>query len=137
MIMNRLVPYIWAAGVIQWVIAAANLFIPAKLGYGANLVKVSAIVRQIFIVHAVYIVGVLIGLGALSMWFASELASGPGLGRFLSLLIAVFWVPRIFVQLGYYDNRVKQQNRLAHYFFTLLFIYLGVVFALAAGRVIP
>ncbi len=135
--MNRLVPYIRAAGVIQWVIAAANLFIPAKLGYGENLAKVSAIVRQIFIVHAVYIVGVLIGLGGLSGWFATELASGAGLGRFLSLLIAVFWVPRIFVQLGYYDSRVKKQNRLAHYFFTLLFIYLGVIFTLAAWRAIP
>jgi hypothetical protein len=135
--MNRLVPYIWAAGIIQWVIAAANLFIPGKLGYGENLVKVSAIVRQIFIVHAVYVVGVLIGLGALSLWFAPELAAGQGLGRFLSLLIAVFWIPRIFVQLGYYDHRVKKQNRLAHYFFTSLFIYLGVVFTLAAWRVIP
>jgi len=135
--MNRLVPYIWAAGIIQWVIAAANLFIPGKLGYGENLVKVSAIVRQIFIVHTVYIVGVLIGLGALSLWFAPELAGGPGLGRFLSLLMAAFWLPRICIQLGYYDNRVKKQNQLAHYFFTLLFIYLGVVFTLAAGRVIP
>ena len=134
--MNRLVPYIWAAGIIQWVIAAANLFIPGKLGYGENLVKVSAIVHQIFIVHAVYIVGVLIGLGALSVWFAPELASGQGLGRFLSLMMAAFWVPRIVVQLGYYDNRVKQQNRLAHYFFTLLFIYLGTIFTLAAWRVI-
>ncbi len=135
--MNRLVPYIWAAGIIQWVIAAANLFIPAKLEYGENLTKVSTIVRQIFIVHAVYIVGVLVGLGALSVWFAPELASGQGLGRFLSLLMAMFWVPRIFVQLGYYDNRVKQRNRLAHYFFTLLFAYLSVIFTLAAGRVIP
>jgi len=113
MIMNRLVPYIWAAGIIQWVIAAANLFIPGKLGYGENLVKVSAIVHQIFIVHAVYIVGVLIGLGALSMCFAPELASGQGLGRFLSLMMAAFWLPRIVVQLGYYDERVKAQNRLA------------------------
>jgi hypothetical protein len=135
--MNRLVPYIWAAGIIQWVIASANLFIPAKLGYGENLVKVSTIVRQIFIVHAVYVVGVLIGLGALSLWFAPELASGPGLGRFLSLLMAAFWLPRIFVQLGYYDNRVKKQHRAAHWFFTLLFIYLGVVFTLAAWRVVP
>ena len=134
--MNRLVPYIWAAGIIQWVIAAANLFIPGKFGYGENLVKVSTIVRQIFIVHAVYIVGVLIGLGALSVWFAPELASGPGLGRFLSLLMAAFWLPRVVVQLAYYDDRVKQQNRLAHYFFTLLFIYLGTVFTLATWRVI-
>src|ERR1017187_1414567 len=135
--MNRLVPYIWTAGIVQWVIASANLFIPAKLGYGENLEKVSTIVRQIFIVHAVYVVGVLIGLGALSLWFAPELASGPGLGRFLSLLMAAFWLPRIVVQLGYYDNRVKKQHRVSHWFFTLLFIYLGVVFTLAAWRVIP
>jgi hypothetical protein len=132
--MSRLVPYIWAAGIIQWVIVVANLFIPKKLGYGENLVKMSTIVRQVFIVHAVYIVGMLIGLGALSIWFAPELASGQGLGRFLSFLMAAFWVPRIFVQLGYYDAQVKKQNRVAHYFFSLLFIYLGVVFTLAAWR---
>jgi hypothetical protein len=137
MMMNRLVPWIWAAGIIQWVIAAANVFIPRKLGYADNVVKMSTIVRQIFVVHAVYIVGVLVGLGAMSIWFAQDLASGQGLGRFASVLLAVFWLPRIAVQLLYYDERVRARHRAAHCFFTSFFIYLGVVFTLAATRVMP
>jgi hypothetical protein len=135
--MNRLVPWIWAAGIIQWVIAAANLFLPRKLGYAENLAKVSTMVRQVFVVHAVYIVGVLVGLGAGCLWFAPELASGRGLGQFLSLFLAAFWLPRVAVQLFYYDERTKQKNRAAHYCFTALFVYLGVVFMLAAFRVMP
>src|SRR5579862_8731892 len=101
------------------------------------MVKMSAIVRQVFIVHAIYIVGVLIGLGAVSIWFARDLASGQGLGWFGSMLLAAFWLPRIAVQVFYYDKSVKMQNRAAHYFFTALFLYLGVVFTLAATRVTP
>jgi hypothetical protein len=135
--MNRLIPYIWAAGIIQWVIAAANLFMPRKLGYAENLAKVSTMVRQVFIVHAVYIVGVLIGLGAVSLWFAPELVGRQGLGRFVSVLLAAFWLARVGVQLFYYDDRVKTQHRAAHYFFTMLFIYLGGVFTIAAMKGTP
>jgi len=134
--MNRLVPYLVAAGVVQWVIAAANIFIPGKLRYGENIARLTPIVREVFIVHAVYIVGVLVGFGALSVWFAPELASGAGLGRFLSVFLAVFWVPRVFVQLFYYDRDVKRANPAGHVLFTTLFVYLAVVYTLAALGVV-
>src|SRR6266446_1161172 len=107
--MKTMVPFIWVAGIIQWVIAAANLFIPEKLRYAENITKLSPIVRQVFVVHAMYIVGVLVGLGALCLWYAPTLASGEGLGRFLAVFLAIFWVPRIFVQLFYYDADVKRR----------------------------
>ncbi len=58
--MKTLTPWIYIAGIVQLIIAAANLFIPRKLNYGENLQKVTPIVRQIFIVHGVYIVWVLL-----------------------------------------------------------------------------
>lgn len=130
--MNRLVPWIWMAGVIQCVIAIANIAIPGKLQYAENLAKVSVIVRQVFIVHAVYIVGMLLAFAVLCFGFASELTTGHGLGRAMSALLAVFWGVRLPVQLFYYDTQPKRQHRVAHALFSLMFGYLAAVFALAA-----
>ena len=87
--MNELIPWIKAAGVVQLVIAAANLVIPRKLAYAENLARVSPIVRQVFIVHAVYIVGLLVAFGGLCWSFAAELASGSGLGRWSPVMMKI------------------------------------------------
>lgn len=130
--MNQLVPYVRAAGVVQWIIAAANVFIPAKLQYAENIARMSRIVRQVFIVHAAYIVGVLVGFGALCWWVAPELAAGGTLGRAVCAFLAVFWGARVPIQLFYYDDAVRRQNRLAHVGFSLAFGYLAGVFTTAA-----
>jgi len=130
--MRTLVPYLWIAGAIQWLIAAANLVIPHKLRYAENLRRLSPIVRQVFIVHAIYIVGVLLFFGAVSLTFAAELASGSTLGRCLSSFLAVFWLARVGVQVLYYDAATKRANPVAHGVFTAMFAYLGVVYAVAA-----
>jgi hypothetical protein len=130
--MNSLVPWIWAAGIVQLVIAAANIFIPQKLGYRENIAKMSPIVQQVFIVHAVYIVYVLLAFAAMCFLYAQELASGQGLGRFMSGWMALFWGPRVFIQRFYYSEDAKKLNRAADIGFTLAFAYLAVVFAVAA-----
>src|SRR5437773_658962 len=88
--MRALVPLLWLAGLVQVAIASANLFLPAKLKYRDNLARVSPIIRQIFVVHSVYIVGVVLLFAVLTFGFAGELASGRGLGRFLAAAISVF-----------------------------------------------
>lgn len=133
--MKTLIPYLWAAGVVQWLIASANLVIPRKLQYAENLARLTPIVRQVFVVHAVYIVGVLMFFGAVSVAFASDLAGRSALGRSVSAFLAVFWLARVGVQLLYYDAATKRANRMAHAAFTVLFMYLGSVFAVAASGV--
>src|ERR1043165_779843 len=54
------------------------------------------------------------------------------LGRFLSGFIAVFWTLRVFIQRFYYDAELKRQNRFFDIGFTLAFLYLAVVFSVAA-----
>lgn len=130
--MNPLVPYIWVAGAVHLSIAASNFVAPSKLRYRENLAKLSPIVRQIFIVHAVYIVGVLIAFSGLCLFFAPELAGASPLGKFLSGYIALFWLARCLIQLLYYDSGVRKQNRLADVAFSLASFYLGSTFAVAA-----
>ena len=82
--MRVLLLLLWVAGLVQVAIASANLFLPAKLKYRENLSRVSPVIRQIFVVHSVYIVGVLLLFAAVTFGFPGELASGHGLGRFLA-----------------------------------------------------
>lgn len=129
----NLVPFIQAAGAVHLVIAAANFFIPKKLDYAGNVAKCSSMVRKVFWVHAAYIVLVLVGFAGLCFLFAEELASGRGLGRGVAAFLAVFWVPRVAIQLCVYDGEVRRANRFFDVAFLLAFAYLGLVFAAAAA----
>jgi len=129
--MNSLVPYVWAAGAVQLAIAGANFFLPAKLRYRENISRISPILRQISLVHWVYIVWVLVIFSGLCFFFAPQLASGSTLGRYLSAMLALFWLSRCVVQLFYYEKELRRQNRLADTVFLLAFFYLGAVFATA------
>ena len=130
--MNALVPYIWVAGGIHFLIAVANLPLPRILNYRENLRKVPPIIRQIFVIHSVYIVLVVIGFGLLCVLFASDLTGGHRLGRFVSGGISVFWIIRIPIQLFYYDPDLRRRYRLVDIGFTLAPVYLGGVLGLAA-----
>ncbi len=123
---------LWLAGFVQILIAATNFYLPRKLKYRENLERVAPIIRQIFVVHSVYIVGVLVLFAALTFGFAAELASGHGLGRFLAAGICVFWLFRAPVQLLYYDASLRRTNPLGDIAFTAAAIFLTVAYGAAA-----
>ena len=129
--MPSLLQLLWLAGCAQIAIAFANLFLPRKLKYRENLSHVSPIIRQIFVVHSVYLVGVVILFAVLTFGFSRELASGHGLGRFLAAAIAVFWLFRAPVQLFYYDSTLRRENRLGDLGFTAGALFLAVTYGLA------
>jgi hypothetical protein len=130
--MNALLLLLWLAGLLQIAIASANFFLPRKLKYQENVERVAPILRQILVVHAAYIVGVLLLFTALTFGFARELASGHGLGRFLAAGIAVFWLFRAPLQLLYYDASLRRTNRLADVASTAAAIFLTLAYGAAA-----
>lgn len=130
--MRGIVLLLWIAGFVQIVIASVNLFLPAKLKYRENLSRVSPIIRQIFVVHSFYIVGVVLLFALMTFGFAEELASGHGLGRFLAAAIAVFWLFRAPVQLLYYDSTLRKQNRWGDIAFTAGALFLAVAYGAAS-----
>jgi hypothetical protein len=134
--MRQLIPWLWAAGALQLVIIAANFVLPEKLQCRENLARVSPMIREVFIIHWIYIVLVLGIFTSLSFWFAPELAGASRLGRYLSTVIAVFWLLRVPIQLFFYDPEIRKQNRIGDVVFLLAFSYLGVVFAVAALGVV-
>lgn len=130
--MRTILMFLWLAGFVQLAIAMANLFIPKKLKYQENLSRVAPIIRQIFVVHSVYIVGVVLLFAALTFGFAGELASGRGLGRFLAAAMALFWLCRAPVQLLYYDASLRRTNRVGDVAFTLAALFLTTAYGAAA-----
>ena len=58
--MNPLVPFLWVAGGLHLAIAAANVSLPRGLRYRENLSRVTPIIRQIFVVHSIYVVFVVL-----------------------------------------------------------------------------
>jgi hypothetical protein len=130
--MRSLLLLLWLAGFVQLAIASANLFLPAKLKYQENLSRVSPIIRQIFVVHSVYIVGIVLLFAAVTFGFAGELVSGHGLGRFLAASIAVFWLLRAPVQLLYYDATLRRENRWGDIAFTTAALFLAVTYGAAS-----
>ncbi len=123
---------LWLAGFVQLAMAFANLFIPKKLNYRDNLSRVAPIIRQIFVVHSVYIVGVVLLFAVLTFGFAPELASGRGLGRFLAAAMALFWLFRAPVQLLYYDASLRRSNRLGDAAFISAALFLTITYGAAA-----
>ena len=134
--MRHLIPWLWAAGAVQLLILGANFVLPKKLSCRENLARVSPMIREVFIVHWVYIVLVLGIFASLSFWFAPELAGASRLGRYLSAVIAVFWLLRVPIQLFFYDSELRRLNRFGDVVFLIAFSYLGVVFSVAALGVV-
>jgi len=134
--MGHLIPWLWAAGAVQLVVIAANFVLPKKLGCRENLVRVSPMIREVFIVHWVYIVLVLGIFTSLCFWFAPELAGASRLGRYLSAVIAVFWLLRVPIQLFFYDPELRKRNRFGDVIFLVAFSNLGIVFSVAALGVV-
>jgi hypothetical protein len=130
--MRTLFLLLWLAGFVQMAIAFANVFLPKKLNYRDNLSRVTPIIRQVFVVHSAYIVGVVLLFAAVTFGFAGELAGGRGLGRFLAASMALFWLCRAPVQLLYYDASLRRTNRLGDLAFITAALFLAATYAAAA-----
>jgi hypothetical protein len=132
MTMPRLVLLIWVAGAVQLVILAANFVLPGKLQCRENLARVSPMIRHVFIVHWIYIVGILAIFSAICFGFAFDLAGGSALGRFLCSAMAIFWLPRIPIQLFVYDAELRREHRLGDVAMLLAISFIVLVFGVAA-----
>jgi hypothetical protein len=88
------------AGLLLFLLAAIHPLLPARLDWRQDLSKLTLLNRQIFIVHTLFIVLILVLFGALCWFYAEELAApGPLPGALLGGL-TVFWGLRLVVQHG-------------------------------------
>jgi hypothetical protein len=125
------------AGGLLLLLAVANLFLPRKLDWKNDLAGLSLLNRQIFRVHAFFIVLILVMMGALSLGFTAELLAPSPLSRLVLGGLALFWFIRLAVQLFVYDSSLWRGNRVntfIHFTATLLWAFFTAVYGAALWR---
>ena len=85
-------------GLLMLALAAANAGLPRRLRWGEELKRLSPLNRQVFVVHAVFVVLITALLGFLSLACARELLEETALARAAVIGLGVFWGARLLVQ---------------------------------------
>lgn len=119
------------AGALLLLLAAIHPLIPKELRWKEDLPKLAPVNRQIFLVHASFLLLLLILVGLLLLFHAGELAASGRLSRAVLGGLALFWGLRLFTQLFVYDRSLWRDNpryTAVHVAFTLLWLYLTTVF---------
>lgn len=131
--MNMSTPVRIAGGLLLG-LAVLNVFVPRRFNWRAELTRVSPLNRQIFLVHAGFIVLILILMGVLSAFYSAALLDPSPLSRLVLGGLALFWLVRLFTQWFVYDASLWRGNRFntgMHWLFTLFWLYLTAVYAAA------
>src|SRR5215216_2970606 len=92
--------WIWsvrAAGLFHFVTVALAHFTPIPAGWDENLARLSDVHRRFAIAQNVFIGGVMLFAGAVSVLFARELVTSSTGARIVCVGIALWWGARLLV----------------------------------------
>ena len=121
-------------GVLMAGLVVVNLFVPGRFRWREELSRVSLLNRQIFEVHAIFLVLTIAMISALLLTSADALLERTRLARALLIGLTAFWGLRMLAQWFYYSPEVWRGNRLhtaMHYAFSAMWIYVTSVFGAA------
>jgi len=117
-------------GVLLMALALLHLIFPRYFNWEKELPALSLINRQMMVVHTFFIALMVFLMGLLCLTSANELLE-TSLGKKIALGLGVFWSIRLLIQFfGYSSNlwKGKAFETIVHLLFSLLWIYLTIVF---------
>jgi len=117
-------------GVLLMGLALVHVIFPRYFHWKEDLQPLRLINRQMMLVHTFFIAVVVFLMGLLCVTSARDLIE-TRLGRTISLGLGIFWVLRLLVQFFGYSSelwRGKRFETAVHIVFSLLWVYLSVVF---------
>ena len=125
------------AGLMHVGLMCAGLLMPKVVNIRAHLADLPAFIRQLFWVYYTFIALCLVSFSVITFVFAETLASGTTLARALCVFFALFWTLRLLVATFVFDMRpylTTQARRVGYQALNLVFLYLPLVYSLAAIR---
>jgi hypothetical protein len=125
------------AGILQILLSLAHFGFARRLPWREELQRVSLFTRQVFWVHAGFLMFVLAWLGGLSLFETDALVEGGPLSRAVLGGLAAFWTGRWLCQFFVYRPDLWRGNAfrtVAHALFALLWTFLAAVYAAAFYR---
>jgi hypothetical protein len=117
-------------GVILFLLALAHVIFPKYFKWETELPNISLINRQMMYVHTFFIALTLLLMSLLCLTSANELIE-TRLGDRIDLGLGIFWTARLLIQIFGYSSELwkgKRKESIIHIIFTLLWVYMGVVF---------
>jgi hypothetical protein len=117
-------------GILLIGLALVHIPFPKYFNWAIELKSLSLINRQMVTVHTFFIALTVFLMGVLCLTSSSELI-GTTLGKRIALGLGVFWTVRLFIQFFGYSVALwkgKTFETLMHILFSLLWIYLSIVF---------
>jgi hypothetical protein len=117
-------------GVLLISLALIHIFFPKYFNWDKELKSLSLINRQMMTVHTFFVAFTVFLMGLLCLTSSNELIE-TNLGKKMSLGIGIFWTVRLFIQFFGYSTDLwkgKAFETAMHIIFSLLWIYLSVVF---------
>lgn len=114
-------------------LAALHAFFPKHFRWKEELSGLSLLSRQIMYVHTLFIALMILLMGLLCLTSAAEL-TGTTLGKRVCLGLGLFWITRLLIQFFGYSSelwRGKVFETTIHVIFSLLWLYLSIVFMIA------
>jgi len=117
-------------GVLLISLALMHVIFPKYFNWIDELRTVSLMNRQLMYIHTFFIALVLLLMGLLCLTSSTEIIE-TDLGHRLALGFGIFWSIRLFIQFWGYSPELwkgKRFESLVHIIFSLLWLYLSVVF---------
>ena len=125
---------IYLAGFGQLAILTASALVPFRLNWREELRCLKPLHRQMYWVYGGYVVLSIMALAAISIFNASELASGSGLARGFCAYVTVYWGVRVVLQAFFNvkEHLTAWWLRIGYVVLGLLFLSLTIVYGWAA-----
>jgi len=133
----NLASHLVAAGLLQIGLAVSHLWLPRRFGWKEELARLSLLNRQIFIVHCLFIVLILLLFGGLTLFFGELLLQPAPLASIVLGGLACFWGARLYAQWFIYDKALWRGRTFEtdiQLVVTFLWSYLVLVYSLALCR---
>ena len=121
-------------GVLLIALALVHIVFPKYFNWDKELKSLSLINRQMMTVHTFFIALTVFLMGLLCLISTSDLLNTK-LGKTISFGIGIFWTIRLVIQFVGYSSKLwrgKPFETIAHIIFTLLWVYMSVIFILVA-----
>jgi hypothetical protein len=125
------------AAILHLGLLCAGLLMPGVVNLRTHLALLPAFIRRLFWVYYSFIGLCLVSFGCLTFTQAGTLAGGSVLARALCVFFALFWTLRLIAATFIFDLRPYLTNgyrRLGYHATNIVFIYLPVVYSLAAWK---
>ena len=131
--------HVQVVGALNLLLASLHLVFPRRFGWREDLGKLSLINRNIFVVHCVFIVLILILFGGLSLFCTDLLLAGDRLSAVVVGGLLVFWTTRLYAQWFVYSPEIWRGRRfetIMHYLFTGMWFYHVLTYGAALRTVL-